>query len=135
MNENLKYCVHCFYFEIKYAVGYYCNLHNKELGEWGLMDDACSNFELAPYTHIDVSGTGYETEIKNLITGKQYGVQGVTKLLNQYSHDLNSLQLRHHKVADTLQEYALLFDRDSKEFDLINSIGVELGYELEAKDD
>lgn len=55
--------------------------------------------------------------------------------LNEVYDMFMTQQLRHHKVADTLQEYALKYERESKEFKLINEIGVKLGYLLEAKDD
>ena len=55
--------------------------------------------------------------------------------LNEVYDMFMEQQVRHHKVANILQEYAMEYERESKEFELINNIGCDLGYSLEAKDD
>ena len=110
MNE--KYCMDCFYYELKYSVGCYCNCHNKELGEWGFKEDICDDFKIAVFTDIDVSGTGYETEIRNVLTGEQYGVKGVVKLLNELYYkkeDLKDLLVNSQTVTEQKELQKIIY--------------------------
>ena len=112
MNDKNLNCMDCFYYEIKYGIGYYCNLDNKPLGELGCMNDICINFKLAVYTEIDVSGTGYDTEIRNVLTGEQYGVKGCVKLLNELYYkkeDLKELLVNSEPVLEQKELQKLIY--------------------------
>ena len=110
MNE--KYCMDCFYYEIKFREGCYCNRHNKELDEWGFKEDICDDFKIAVFTDIDVSGTGYETEIKNVLTGEQYGVKGCVKLLNELYYkkeDLKELLVNSQPIMEQKELQKIIY--------------------------
>lgn len=89
MNEK-HICLDCLYFDIESE--YYCKLHNVVLGELGFNNSACDGFELKVFKKVDVSGYGYDTEIKNVLTGKQYGVNSVVNLLNTYYYEIQRLK-------------------------------------------
>jgi len=98
-----KYCIDCFYYEIKCGLGRYCNYHHKEINKNsdGWLEKACNNFALAVYAEVDVSGTGYESEILNRLTGEQYGVRGTIKLLNKLYYENQRLNV-HVEALETI---------------------------------
>ena len=75
--------------------------------EFGLTNKACEDFKVKVYTDIDVSGTGWETEIKNVLTNEQYGVKDCVDLLNEYYYEIQRLKCQlkmrtrqRNKIAD-----------------------------------
>ena len=114
-------CNDCYHMEIKDGE-FYCEHHKKGLGAWGLTNPACDDLMLNVYVPIDVSGCGYETEIKNRITNKQYGVTTVLKLLNYQHHEIKRLAKENERLSDEVSN-------------LLHRFGVSLILENKISDD
>ena len=122
--EN-KVCNDCFYMKINYnnSPGFYCKHQDKDLGEFGLTNKACEDFKVKVYTDIDVSRTGWETEIKNVLTNEQYGVKDCVDLLNEYYYEIQRLKCqlkRRTRQRDELAEFNVELMEKNKELKEIN---------------
>ena len=119
MMEN-KVCNDCFYMKINYnnSPGFYCKHQDKDLGEFGLTNKACEDFKVKVYTDIDVSRTGWETEIKNVLTNEQYGVKDCVDLLNEYYYEIQRLKCqlkRRTRQRDELADFNVELMEKNKE--------------------
>lgn len=117
--EN-KVCNDCFYMKINYnnSPGFYCKHQDKDLGEFGLTNKACEDFKVKVYTDIDVSRTGWETEIKNVLTNEQYGVKDCVDLLNEYYYEIQRLKCqlkRRTRQRDELADFNVELMEKNKE--------------------
>ena len=58
------------------------------------LDDVCCHFFPARYVKVDVSGTGFEHEIKDTVTGELLGVNQAVRELNRLNRLVTQLELR-----------------------------------------
>lgn len=136
----MKHCNDCYYMETNYQVpGYYCHCHHEQLGDNSLLKKACNDFKPIIFMEVDVSGTGWESEIKNLNTNELYGVAGTVRLLNKFYYDKQQLK-QDKKVMFEILDAFIRGVEDEKGIDPDNekfqyAMNQTLNYLLRLKED
>jgi len=86
-NKEPLQCGSCTYYRVR-KCKFQCTHYNKEVD---ILEDACNDFKPKQFTLVDVSGTGYDKEIKEMETGKTYGARTVEWKLDDMYYQIQEL--------------------------------------------